>query len=67
MTMTHSADRWHERHCEDCGDTVTVVDEPVHHRADHPHWAEAYTSADDNFQLCWKCGRVLWSPLELGG
>ena len=63
--MIHNADRWYEQQCGDCGDTVTVVDEPAHHRADNPHWAENYTESDANFQLCWKCGRVLWSPLEL--
>ena len=65
--MHHLADRFYEVVCGECGDTVTVVDEPAHHRGDHPHWAEAYTNADANFHLCWKCGKVLWAPLEIEG
>lgn len=64
--MTHlHADRMYETNCTGCGDVVTVVDEPAHHRGDNPHWAEAYTENDVNYQHCWKCGKVLWSPLEV--
>jgi len=61
--MNKSADTYYEARCGDCGQTVTVVDEPSRHRNDDPHWAERYTAADPNFQLCWNCGRVLWSPI----
>ena len=64
--MAHLADRMREEMCEDCGDSVTVVEEPAHRRADNPHWAEAFVESDVNYQLCWKCGKVLWSPLEIG-
>jgi len=61
--MNKKADTYVKNHCTDCNQTVTVVDEPSAHRADDPHWAEAYTQSSTGFQLCWKCGRVLWSPL----
>jgi ribosomal protein S27E len=63
MKMAKEADKFYKSHCEECDQTVTVVDEPSAHRGDDPHWAEAYTKADANYLLCWKCGRVLWSPL----
>lgn len=64
--MTQQADAYYETRCDNCLRTVTVVDEPARHVNDTPHWAEAYTAADDSFALCWQCGRVLWEPI-LGG
>lgn len=61
--MNKKADTYFENHCRDCDQTVTVVDEPSAHRGDDPHWAEAYIQNSADFLLCWKCGRVLWSPL----